>query len=544
MRKIVLLLSISLSISVFSQDEDKTLMTIDGEKISVSEFKRVYEKNLDLIDSQDAKDITKNLELFISFKLKVREAYEMQLDTLPSYKKEIETYKDELSLPYLQDTTFIDQLVKDAYFRTKYEVNAKHILIRTSRFDSPKDTLETYTKILKLRERIINGEEFEDIANEYSQEPSAQSDPKTGKKGNGGNLGYFSAFKMVYPFEVAAYSTKIGEISMPFKTSYGYHIVQVTDIRKSKGEIEVANIFIKDTSENGKVKIDSVYTKLQNNEKFEDLVQRYSDHLSSKKKGGKLDKFGSGEMIKPFSDAAFALENINDYSKPLQTKFGWHIVKLLKKYPIASFEELKKDLKKKVMNSARMQMSTKAVLDQLKKEYVIIEHVDAKKILDRKDIRRIPLDSLQSSIISINNKNISQEEFINYIKNNIDLPVFRLFEKFKEKQIIDYYKENLIHTKPEYVSILKEYEEGLLLFELMQEKIWKKSSIDSLELKKYFNTNSAIYDKDDLKNNRGQVINDYQNFLENNWLADLRKKYKVQVNKRELNKIINFYREK
>jgi peptidyl-prolyl cis-trans isomerase SurA len=544
MRKIVLLLSISLSISVFSQDEDKTLMTIDGEKISVSEFKRVYEKNLDLIVSQDAKDITKNLELFISFKLKVREAYEMQLDTLPSYKKEIETYKDELSLPYLQDTTFIDQLVKDAYFRTKYEVNAKHILIRTSRFDSPKDTLETYTKILKLRERIINGEEFEDIANEYSQEPSAQSDPKTGKKGNGGNLGYFSAFKMVYPFEVAAYSTKIGEISMPFKTSYGYHIVQVTDIRKSKGEIEVANIFIKDTSENGKVKIDSVYTKLQNNEKFEDLVQRYSDHLSSKKKGGKLDKFGSGEMIKPFSDAAFALENINDYSKPLQTKFGWHIVKLLKKYPIASFEELKKDLKKKVMNSARMQMSTKAVLDQLKKEYVIIEHVDAKKILDRKDIRRIPLDSLQSSIISINNKNISQEEFINYIKNNIDLPVFRLFEKFKEKQIIDYYKENLIHTKPEYVSILKEYEEGLLLFELMQEKIWKKSSIDSLELKKYFNTNSAIYDKDDLKNNRGQVINDYQNFLENNWLADLRKKYKVQVNKRELNKIINFYREK
>ncbi len=544
MRKIVLLLSISLSISVFSQDEYKTLMTIDGEKISVSEFKRVYEKNLDLIDSQDAKDITKNLELFISFKLKVREAYEMQLDTLPSYKKEIETYKDELSLPYLQDTTFIDQLVKDAYFRTKYEVNAKHILIRTSRFDSPKDTLETYTKILKLRERIINGEEFEDIANEYSQEPSAQSNPKTGKKGNGGNLGYFSAFKMVYPFEVAAYSTKIGEISMPFKTSFGYHIVQVTDIRESKGEIEVANIFIKDTSENGKVKIDSVYTKLQNNEKFEDLVQRYSDHLSSKKKGGKLDKFGSGEMIKPFSDAAFALENINDYSKPLQTKFGWHIVKLLKKYPIASFEELKKDLKKKVMNSARMQMSTKAVLDQLKKEYVIIEHVDAKKILDRKDIRMIPLDSLQSSIISINNKNISQEEFINYIKNNIDLPVFRLFEKFKEKQIIDYYKENLIHTKPEYVSILKEYEEGLLLFELMQEKIWKKSSIDSLELKKYVNTNSAIYDKDDLKNNRGQVINDYQNFLENNWLADLRKKYKVQVNKRELNKIINFYREK
>ena len=544
MRKIVLLISLSLSISLFSQDEDKTLLTIDGEKISVSEFKRVYEKNLDLIVSQDAKNITKNLELFISFKIKVKEAYEMQLDTLPSYKKEIETYKDELSAPYLQDTTFIDQLVKDAYFRTKYEVNAKHILIRTSRDDLPKDTLIAYTKILKLRERILNGEEFEAIATQYSEDMSAENYQKTEKKGNGGNLGYFSAFKMVYPFEVAAYSTKIGEISMPFKTSYGYHIVQVIDIRESKGEIEVANILINDTSENGKVKIDSIYTKLQNNEKFEDLAKRYSDHLGSKNKGGKLNKFGSGEMIKPFSDAAFALENINDYSKPLQTKFGWHIVKLLKKYPIASFEELKKDLKKKVMNSSRMQLSTKALVDQLKKEYVIIEHVDAKKILDRKDIRRIPVDSLQSSIITINNKNISQEEFINYIKNNIYLPVYKLFKTFKEKQILDYYKENLIHTKPEYASIVKEYEEGLLLFELMQEKIWKKSSTDTLELKKYVNTNSAIYDKNDLKNNRGQVINDYQNFLENNWMADLRKKYKVRVNKRQLNKIINFYREK
>ena len=188
-------------------------------------------------------------------------------------------------------------MVKDAYFRTKYEVSAKHILIRTSRLDSPKDTLAAYTKILKLRERIINGEEFEAIASQYSHDISAQNDPNTGKKGNGGNLGYFSAFKMVYPFEVAAYSTKVGEISMPFKTSYGYHILQVTDIRESKGEIEVANIFIKDTSENGKLKIDSVYTKLQNNEKFEDLVKRYSDHLGSKSKGGKLDKFGSGDMI-------------------------------------------------------------------------------------------------------------------------------------------------------------------------------------------------------------------------------------------------------
>ena len=544
MRKIILLIVLSLSVSLQSQRKNATIMSIDDEKIYVSEFKRVYEKNLDVIDSQEAKDISKNLELFINFKLKVKEAYEMKFDTLASYKNEINTYKNQLSAPYLQDTTYIDQLVKEAYFRTKIEVNVKHILIRTPKEALPKDTLAAYTKILKLRERILDGEEFETISMQFSEDKSAQTDPRTGRKGNGGNLGYFSAFGMVYPFEVASYSTKEGEISMPFRTKYGYHIVQVIDYKESDGEIEVAHILLRDSSTKGKILIDSIYTRLQNNEQFEELAKKYSADSRSKNKGGKLGKFGAGKMIKPFSDAAFALKNINDFSKPFQTNFGWHIVKLLKKYPVKSFEEMKKDLKRKVMSSSRMQLSTNAVVDQLKNQYNITESEDAKKIFDRKDIRKIPKDSLQRSILIINEKVITQEAFIDYIKNRRDLPVFKLFDRFKNNQIMNYYKENLIHTEPEYASTLREYEEGLLLFELMQEKIWKKSSKDTLGLKEYFQTNSAIYKKDDFKNNKGQIINDYQKYLEDNWIADLRKKYSVKVNKRQLNKLKNFYKEK
>jgi peptidyl-prolyl cis-trans isomerase SurA len=191
-----------------------------------------------------------------------------------------------------------------------------------------------------------------------------------------------------------------------------------------------------------------------------------------------------------------------------------------------------------------MQLSTKAVVNQLKNQYNITEPEDAKKIFDRKDIRIIPSDSLQRSILIINEKIITQEAFIDYIKNRRDLPVFKLFEVFKNNQIMNYYKENLIHTEPEYASTLREYEEGLLLFELMQEKIWTKSSKDTLGLKEYFQTNSAIYKKDDFKNNKGQIINDYQKYLEDNWIVDLRKKYKVKVNKRQLNKLKNFYKEK
>jgi peptidyl-prolyl cis-trans isomerase SurA len=544
MRKIVLVFVLSFSVSVFSQKRDKTLITIDGEKITVSEFKRTYEKNLDVIDSQDSKNLINNLDLFINFKLKVKEAYALKLDTLSSYKKEIETYKNQLSAPYLQDTTFLGQLVKDAYFRTKNEVKAKHILIRMKKDALPKDTLIAYTKIIKLRDRIIAGEDFEAIATQFSEDKSARNDSKTGRKGNGGNLGYFSAFRMVYPFEVAAYSTKVGQISMPFKTQYGYHIMKVDAVRESKGEIEAAHILIRDTSVKGKQKIDSIYDKLNRNEKFEDLAKQYSEDPGSKNNGGKLGKFGSGRMVKPFSEAAFGLENINDFSEPFKTDFGWHIVKLLKKHPVKSFEEMKMDLKKKVKNNSRMQLSKKAVVNKLKKQYSIIENEEAKIILNKKNIRTVSKDSLQGTIITINNKNISQEEFVNYIKNKRNLPIFKLFENFKDEQIMEYYKENLIHTEPEYAYILNEYQDGLLLFELMQEKIWSASSKDTLGLKKYFTTNSKKYKSDDLKSVKGQVMNDYQNFLDKNWIEELRNKSEIKVDKRQFKKLIKFYEEK
>jgi peptidyl-prolyl cis-trans isomerase SurA len=541
MRRIVLLVVLSISVSVFAQKKDKKLITIDGEKTTVSEFKRVYEKNLDAIDNEDAKSVIKNLELYINYKLKVKEAYAIKLDTLPSYKREMETYRNQLSAPYLQDTTFIDKLVKDAYFRTKNQVKAKHILIRMSKEATPKDTLIAYNKIFKLRERILNGEKFEVVAAESSEDRSAKDDPKTGRKGNGGNLGYFSAFNMVYPFEEAAYSTKINEISMPFKTQFGYHIMQVDDFKESDGEIEAAHILVRDTSAVGEKKMNSIYAKLKANEKFEDLAKQYSEDPGSKGNGGKLGKFAAGRMVKPFSDAAFSLENVNDFSKPFKTRFGWHIVKLIKKYPIKSFDEMKKDLKIKVKKSSRMQLSEKAVVNKLKNEYSIIEFEDAKKILDRKKIRSIPKDSLQSTIISINDKKVTQETFINYIRNRRHLTIFKLYEMFKEDQIMTYYKENLIHTEPEYAYTLKEYEDGLLLFELMQNKIWTKSSKDTLGLKKYFESNVSNYKTDDLKTIKGQVINDYQNFLEKNWIADLRKKSKIKVDKKQLKKLIKFY---
>jgi len=531
------------SMSVFSQNE-KTLVTINNEKITIGDFKRVYEKNLDAIDTEESKSVANNLALYINYKLKVKEAYQLKLDTLPSYKIEIESYKNQLSEPYLQDTTFIADLVKNVYFRTKNEVKAKHILIRISKGFKPKDTLVSYNKIAAIRNRIINGEDFEKVAVETSEDSSAQDNLKTGRKGNKGNLGYFSAFKMVASFEDAAYSTKVGAVSLPFRSKFGYHIITVDDFRTARGALETAHILVQDTTKIGETKITEVYAKLLKNEAFEGLVKEYSDDIASKAKGGKLNKFGTGRMVKPFEDAAFSLENEGDFSKPFRTRFGWHIVKIVKQYPIGSFAEMKKELTAKVKRSSRMQMSETAVINKLKVDYVIVENEEAKNILNAKNIRVLPKDSLQKTIITINGKRITQEKFTNYIRNRRNKSLSLLFDMFKNHEILEYYKENLVHTEPEYAYVLKEYEDGLLLFELMQQKIWNKSSKDTLGLKTYFLENKEKYNSEELKNIKGEVMNDYQNFLDKNWISDLRAKSKIKVRSRALKKLIKFYEPK
>lgn len=534
MKKVILLIALFvLSGSVYSQKDHQAIVTINGEKIKVGDFKKIYEKNLNAIDNEEGKDVAKNLELFINYRLKVKEAYHLKLDTLKSYKREIETYKNQLTAPYLQDKEYLKTLVKVAYNRTKNEIRASHILIRLPKSYTPKDTLEAYSKIILVRDRILKGEDFAKVAKEVSEDKSAVT--------NGGDLGYFSAFKMVYDFEEAAYNTKEGEVSMPFKTRFGYHIVKNTGSRASKGDREVAHILIADTTSVGKAKIDEVYKKLEAGTNFKELVKSYSNDTRTKNKGGILPKFGTGRMVKPFEDATFSIDKVNDYSKPFKTNFGWHIVKLIKKYPVGSFKEMEKEIETRVKNNGRARLSDKAVLNKLKSEYKIEEFEEAKKILNRIDIRKIPNDSLKNVLIKINEKNILQDEFVSYIRNRRHLPITVLYNDFLDKEVIKYFKENLVHTNPEYAFTLKEYEDGLLLFELLQQKIWNKSK-DTIVLQKYFDAHQGNYKTKELLKIKGKVMNDYQTYLENKWIQELRAKNEVKIHKRVLKKLIGYYR--
>ncbi len=528
MRKQFLYFFVFLMTNYSFAQKDKELFRINNSPVMVSEFKQVYEKNLALIIEEESKDIDNYLELFINYKLKVNEAYNLKLDTLESYKRELKGYENQLIAPYLQDKEYLNELIKEAYKRKKTDVKASHILIRFPGKGIEIDTLFLYQRINDIRNRIVGGESFEKVAKEVSEDPSA--------KINGGDLGYFSVFKMVYQFEDAAYNTRLNEVSKPFKTKYGYHILKLTGKRESKGEFEVAHVLVKSS-----VKIDSLYEIVQSGSSFEEVAKKYSEDKGTAFLGGKLPKFGTGSMVKSFENNVRAIKKVGEYTKPFKTKYGWHIVKLLKKYPLGSFEEAKGVLTQNIKKSNRAGLSKQAVINRLKGDYKINENKEALAVFLTSEIGQLKKQNLNEVLFSINKKKIFQKTFFKFIAQQRSQSIKDLYNNFKNGKIIAYFKNDLINTTPEYRNTLLEYKEGLLLFDLMQEKIWNKSSKDTFGLKEFYTSNKVKYKNQKLDDIKGLVINDYQKQLEENWIKELRRKNKIRIKERELKKLKKTY---
>ena len=513
----------------FSQNKQNELFSIDSTPFYTQEFLENYNKNAALI-SDSINSIDSYLELFINYKLKVKEAKELKLDTFPSYINELNDYKTQLIQPYLKDKEVTEALVTEAYERLQNEINASHILLFLKPTATPQDTLAAYSKLIEARKLILNGTSFSEVAKQFSEDPSAQQ--------NGGNLGFFTALQMVYPFENAAYSTAVNGISKPFRTQFGYHILQVHEIRPALGEVEVAHIMIKNDNQNAaKSKVDSIYKLVLNNkERFSELAVKFSDDNATASKGGRLNKFSYGQMVESFSKVAFKLENIEEISVPFITEYGWHIIKLLKKYPVESFDEIKVDLTQKIERDDRSNLIGQSVINRLLKKYTIVVNNEVLNKFTTKDWRT--LTSSKAVLLTINEKEIKQFEFIKYLKSNKYEAVLSAFEKFKEQEVLNYYKETIKFTNKEFAATYNEFKDGLLLFDLLEQKVWEKSK-DSVALSNYFKEfKHTNYADKELETIKGIVISDYQNYLENLWIEALHKKYKVKINKSEKKRLI------
>ena len=528
--KYLLTAFIFVAVNTYSQSNKQVLFFIDEEPTTTQEFMDVYTKNLSLIPSSPDNTIESSLKLYVDYKLKVKEAKTLGLDTVQKFIKELKQYKNSLMLPYLKDEVVTKKLVAEAYNRLQKEVNASHILIFLKPNASETDTLAAYNTLLKARNLIIEGQEFSEIAKQYSQDPSVQQ--------NGGEIGYFSALQMVYPFENAAYSTAINEVSMPFRTKFGYHILKINNIRKARGEVEVAHIMLKAHKPTTKQRIDSIYTVLQSdNVDFFELAKKVSEDKSSAFKGGKLPKFGAGKMIDSFADVAFDLTKEGEISKPFETSFGWHIVKLIKKYPVESFEDMEVGLTQHVASDERSHLIGESVIKKLQATYNIVVNASAFEQF-KIDDWKVNSDKFDKELLVIEGQSVNQLKFVNYLKKVGGNDLDNAFQNFKEQELLTFYKENLEDLNPEFATSFKEFKEGLMLFDLLETKVWNKSK-DSIGIANFYTTfKESTYKNKELSEIKGTVISDYQNYLEQQWIDGLYKKYHVSFNKSEKKKIL------
>lgn len=500
------LLAILFCSAVFSQKDTEILLSINDENITVGEFKAVYLKNLELLQDDVKKDPEAYMELFIPYKLKVQEAYRLGLDKKDTYKEELAGYKKQLAKTFLTDVSISDKLVREAYDRSVTEIKARHILIKIAPAATPQDTLAAYNSILGLRNRVLAGEDFGDIAKAYSEGPSG--------KASGGDLGWFKAFKMLYDFENKAYETPVGEVSMPFRTRFGYHIVQTTDKRDALGAIQIAHIMItekqKDSTINPRERIYKIYDLLQKGQDFASLAQTYSDDKKTGAKGGVVRKFERGQLSSStFENEAFAMQKEGDYSKPFQTKFGWHIIKLIERFPVQSFDEMRANLEARVKKDQRSQIISKALTSKLSKRYgtqdikALVKKMsnpatgsfeNGKWMFSGGAIANEQAFVLSDSVYTI-------EELARFLERSYNpgkyVDTQRFFEE-STRRYVDlktqaYHEAHLEEIDPAFQAVLREYKEGLLIFDLMSQEIWDKTRKDSVGLARYYNTFKSRY---------------------------------------------------
>ena len=517
---LVIILSIMMISVATGQNAEKTLMTVGDESVSVEEFWNIYQKN-NTDKSIDKKSIDEYLDLYINFRLKVNEAKALKRDTSAAFNKELMGYREQLAKPYLVDEDINEKLIQEAYERMQKDVRVSHILLFLDEDALPSDTTKIYNKVMKIRDEIVSGKiSFADAAVKYSDDRSARDMPAQGRRparpGNKGDLGYFTVFDMVYPFEVAAYNVSLNEVTMPVHTRFGYHLILKTDEIPAIGKAQVAHIFIQErkgdstmTPERAKKKINEIYQRIQNGESFEDMVKTMSDDKGSAVKGGELPWFGANRMVPVFIKQVSEFDSIGQISEPIHTSFGWHIVKFLDQKPIGSFSSVQVEIKNRLKKDIRSEKGRQAKIAQVKVEENFIEYPDALKDLAQEvdstllkhEYDMAKAMGFKNTLFSLGMEVYTQFDLIDYIQNSNKKPkatdaeryVYSSYKTFVDNKVIDYENRHLELKYKEFALLMNEYRDGILLFDLMDEKVWSKAVNDTSGYEAYFNSHRSDY---------------------------------------------------
>ena len=485
--------------------QDEAVLTVGEESVSLADFEHIFLKNnRDSVITEAALD--EYMELFINFKLKVQAAEALGMDTVETFQKELAGYRTQLARPYLTNNELLDELVRQAWERKQEEVRARHILVSCSEQANPVDTLKAWKRANAMRTRILNGEDFEAVA----LSKAGSDDPSV--RDNGGDLGWFSAFQMVYPFEEAAYTTAVGDLSPIVRTRYGYHFLEVTGRRDARGEIRAAHIMIRTkegaddaTLKAAEERINSIHDLLSKGIPWEELALKMSEDASTASKAGELPWFGTGKMVEEFENAAFGLTEDGQISAPFKTSYGWHIVKRLEYRAPATFEASKRELQKKVSRDSRSELTRASFLENLKAEYNYTSNATAikslKRIAAKQDsvffpghpLANVPSKTAAATLRTIGDESATVADFVDYLNivkiRNADAGANTVIDEqltsWSDKLLLDYEDARLEAKHDDFRLLMEEYHDGILLFELTDEKVWSKAVKDTAGLEAY-----------------------------------------------------------
>ncbi len=487
----------------YAQAKEPVVMTINNKDVKLSEFEYLYNKNN--LQQQKKQSIDEYKDIFILYKLKVADAEAAGIDTTRAFINEFNGYRNELAQPYLEDKEVEDRLAREAYDRMKEDVDVSHIMVSLEDPET-KSIFKQQALIDSIRQCAINGEDFATLATKYSIDPSV--------KKNQGHMGFVPAGRLPYSFEFAAYNTPIGSISDVVRTDYGFHVIKVNARRPSKGQVHVEHIMkliprgaAPEIAQQKKAQIDSIYQLVIGGANFEEIAKRDSDDPGSARKGGELPWFGVGEMVKEFENVAFALEN-GTISEPFATAYGYHFIKKLDSRGIDKYENLENTIKSQIAQDERANMAKKGKIDILKKEYkyavnpktieffnseiaknngvdslFMSKHLKSKKVIFTYADQKVPASEVMAELKKYGNlATIGAQKLITTIVGDMS-----------GRKILEYEKDQLANKYPDFRNLINEYHDGMMLYEISNQKVWDGASKDKEGLESFFKANRSKY---------------------------------------------------
>lgn len=493
-----------------AQVQDAVLFTVEGVPVHVSEFDYIYKKtNGNNADYSNA-SIQEYLDLYIKFKLKVQKAKEMELDTIASLSRELEGYRRQLADSYLVDKEVTDKMIDDVYKRMLTEREVAHILFKIKPNATNQDSTVAVARAQRAIDALKSGNDFAKIARGSSEDPSAET--------NGGNLGFLTAMLPdgFYDFENAIYNTPVGQVSGIVFSPMGVHVIKILSERPARGEMEVAHILIRDPEnmpiEGAAQKAQKAYDLLKAGQTFEEIALDMSDDKMTSSKGGYLGFFGINKYEKAFEDAAFALTKDGEYTKPVKTRIGWHIIKRMGQKGIEPLPKIKSRLQNQITQDSRFEVGKKQMIDRIKKDAGFKEDPAAlNAFVETLDMEFLsykwqPNNELPvKTMFTLGTTEHSNLDFNEYLIRNqrkrlqvardsqVELTARLLYTDFVSESCIKFEEAKLEVKYPEFKALMREYEEGILLFEATKMLVWDKASQDTVGLSKFHAANRENY---------------------------------------------------